>query len=121
MFLIAWIPALFTMISSALAGLSIWGWTWLLTVLPFLISKIFGFIGIGLLAYVGLDIAIDAIETAIFAQFDNIGTDLLSILKIMGLLTGVKIMFGAMSGVIALKIAAQFRKVVFKSGGSLTA
>jgi hypothetical protein len=86
---------------------------WIMLILPFALTRILALVGFGLVGYTGFDLAITGIESYMFSAYDNIGTDLVQMLNLMGVLTGFKIIFGAMSGVITLKIASAATKIAF--------
>jgi hypothetical protein len=92
--------------------------TWIMLILPFALTRILALLGFGLVGYTGFDLAIDGIETYVFSAYDSIGTDLVQMLNMMGFLTGLKILFGAMSGVITLKIASAATKIAFGRSGA---
>jgi hypothetical protein len=85
-------------------------WYFAIFILPYLAAKLLALFGIGMLGFTGLDLAIDAIQAHIIGTYDGLPSDLLQMLNIMGLLTGIKILFGAMSGVISLKLLAAATK-----------
>lgn len=96
-------------------GLLIKVWTFIVFILPFFLTKIIGLLGLGLVGYTGVDFAIDALFLAVTNAYDSIGTDLLIMLNILGIFTGFKIIFAAMSAVLSLKLINAARKLTFKS------
>jgi hypothetical protein len=92
--------------------------TWIMLILPFALTRLLALLGFGLVGYTGFDLAIDGIETYVFSAYDSIGTDLIQLLNMMGFLTGLKILFGSMSGVITLKIASAATKIAFGRSGA---
>jgi hypothetical protein len=96
-------------------GIFIRIWTYLVFILPFFLTKIIGFLGIGLIGYTGMDFVIDAVFVAVTNAYDSIGTDLLIMLNLLGIFTGFKIIFAAMSAVLSIKLLNSVRKLSFKS------
>lgn len=96
-------------------------WAFIIFALPWVVEKVLKLLGIGVVTYIGLDVAITQIETYVFNRFDNLGTDLLAIMLLLKLDVGLKIMFSAMAMALTVKAAAGAKRVVMGQGGSLTA
>jgi hypothetical protein len=96
-------------------------WTFLLFALPWLIEKSLKLLAIGFVSYQGFDFLLDRLSSFIFSKFDNLFTDLYSILVILKVDAGIAMLFSAMSIALTIKIATQGSKMIFKSKGSLEA
>ena len=70
-------------------------WTFILFVLPSLLKFLFGFLGIGVLAFVAFDLLIDDLTAQIFSNFNNVATDALLILQIANVDTAISIILAS--------------------------
>jgi hypothetical protein len=94
-------------------------WAFILFALPILLKKILGYFGIGLVSFVGFNFLINKLSDFVFARFNSLPSDLLSILLLMKADIGLSILFSSMSVAIAIKIAT--RSVSVAKTGSMTA
>lgn len=99
-------------------------WTLVISLIPWVISKVFRAIGFGFVTYVGLTVGLDKAEEFIFARFDNLGTELYQILAIAGFPQGIKILFAAFAVALVLKNAGtgdRVRRPIWKKPGPFEA
>lgn len=60
-----------------------------------MVVKVLAALGIGFATYTGADLLISSAETYVLNQFDNLPTDAYEILAMMGVITGIKMLFAA--------------------------
>lgn len=99
-------------------------WSIIISVIPWIISKLMKAIGFGLVTYLGLGLVLDQAESYVFDRFNNIGSDLFQILSIAGVDQGIKILFSCFAAALILKTAGTggtVRKPVWKKPGPFEA
>lgn len=99
-------------------------WSVIVSVIPWIISKLLRAIGFGVLIYTGMSLVLDQAESYIFDNFNNIGSDLFQILSIAGVDQGIAILFSCFAAALALKSAGtggRVRKGVWKKPGPFEA
>lgn len=96
-------------------------WAFILFALPWVIEKVLILLGIGFVSYQGFDFILDQLSDFIFSRFDNLVSDLYSILVILKLDVGIAILFSAMSIALSIKLMAAGSKLIFKSKGTFEA
>lgn len=65
-------------------------------------------LGIGFISYKGLDLALGYFKNQLLGSFNNLSTDLMQLVGLLGLGQGLAIIFGAYAALIALQQAKSF-------------
>lgn len=81
-------------------------WGMIISVIPWVISKVFRAIGLGFVTYIGITVALDQAEQFIFSKYNNIGGELFQVLSLAGVGQGMAILFSAFSAALVLKMAS---------------
>lgn len=89
-------------------------WAFILFALPIVLEKAIKLLGIGVVSYAGIDLAIDELSEFLLTKFNGLPADLLQIFLIMKVDAGFKIVLTAMSIAISFKLAQSSTKLVFK-------
>lgn len=97
-------------------------WSLIISVIPWVVSKVMKAIGLGFVTYIGITVALDQAETFIFDKFNNIGGELYQVLSLAGVGQGIAILFSCFSAALVLKMASatqdKQRRAVWKKPGS---
>lgn len=96
-------------------------WAFILFALPWIIEKVIVLLGVGLVSYTGFDFVFSQIESFITTRYDNLGTDLLPFLNLLGLDVGINIVMSSMAAVLAYKATVGTRKLLVKKSSVLEA
>ena len=70
-------------------------WGFIVSVLPKIIFEVLKMLGIGLVTFTGVKLAISELESWVFGQFQGISSDVFSLLVILGIDTGIAMVFSA--------------------------
>lgn len=82
--------------------------------LPFIIFSAIKLLGITLITFTGLDLLTDAISDYIVSSFNNLGSDIVAILKIAGFLDAINILIAGWAAQIQLRqILGAFSQLKF--------
>lgn len=105
--------ALLQPIATLAAGF--WGGlkTFVIASIPYLLEKVVGLFGVGVVTYYGFDIAINQLETWVFNNFDNVASDMFSIMVIAGIPDGFKVVFAAAAAVFVISAV---QRVILRKG-----
>lgn len=85
---------------------------------PSVVGTVIKLLGIGLISYVGFDLVISNLSDFLFEGFNSLPIDLLQILKLMRVDTGLNILFAAMSVSISIKLFFSSTKMVWRKSQS---
>ena len=92
-------------------------WGFIVAALPRLIGLIFLALGVSLVTYTGLDLAVTQLESSVTNLYNGIPSDMLSVLNLMGISTGLKILFSSYAFSMTIKTVSGATKR-FKMGSS---
>jgi len=93
-------------------------WSMVLSVIPYIVIYVVRGLGFGLVAYIGVSVVLDQAESFVFSKFDGLGSSLYSIMSILGIPLGMKIIFSAFGVAIAIKTAVAPAHPVWRKPGS---
>ena len=77
--------------------------TWLGLSIPAIVWKVLSAMGIGYVAYTGVDFLVTAAETFLYAQLGQMSGDVLSILNLAGMDVGIRMILAAATTAISIK------------------
>lgn len=93
-------------------------WVFILAITPIALNKIIKLLGIGVISYVGIDIAIDGLSEFLINKLNGLPSDMLQIFLIMKIDAGFKIVFTAMTIAISFKLMHQSTRLIWNKPGS---
>lgn len=97
-----------------------WGviWSFISVLIVPVAQMIIKALGFSVVSYVGFQIIIDQMQNYLFQHYDNLPTNLLKILDLMGVHSALGIMFSTMVGIATYKSAVAATGTVWKKPGS---
>ncbi|MEM1188116.1 MAG: DUF2523 domain-containing protein [Pseudomonadota bacterium] len=78
---------------------------WLIAVIPGVVARVLGALGIGYIGFSGLNLVSDQIGAFLRAQFGGLPGDMISILNLMGVGTGIEMLISGVIAFFAIKVA----------------
>jgi cell division protein FtsX len=82
--------------------------------LPFIVISLIKFLGVSLITYAAVSVTTDAISGHIISNFNNIGGNVLAILKIAGFLDAINVLLAGWAAQVQLRqILGSFSKLKF--------
>ncbi|MEM8493536.1 MAG: DUF2523 family protein [Pseudomonadota bacterium] len=78
---------------------------WLIAAVPGIVARILATLGIGFVAFSGLNLISDQIGVFLRGQLSGLPADMLSILNLMGVGTGIEMLIAGISVFFVIKIA----------------
>ncbi|WP_211831176.1 DUF2523 domain-containing protein [Kistimonas asteriae] len=96
---------------------AVFGWGFLISVIPTIIGHVLKGVGFGLVAFTGSTIAINYLEEWVFNKFDGLAVDVFQILVIMNLDTGITMVFSAMTLRITMMSSVSAVRAVWRKPG----
>lgn len=93
-------------------------WVFVLAITPIALEKIIKLLGIGIVSYAGIDVAIDELSEFVLTKFNGLPSDMLQIFLIMKIDAGFKIVLTSMTIAISFKLMHQSSKLVWNKPGS---
>lgn len=97
-------------------------WSNLALFIAFMIPNILGVVikllGIGVVSFIGFNVVITGIKAFVVSRYQGIPSDLLQILSLMKVDTGIALVFAAMSIALTIKMTTKATTVVWRKPGS---
>lgn len=93
-------------------------WVFVLAITPIALEKIIKLLGIGVVSYAGIDVAIDELSEFVLTKFNGLPSDMLQIFLIMKIDAGFKIVLTSMTIAMSFKLMHQSSKLVWNKPGS---
>jgi len=90
-------------------------WSAFAAVLPSLVGRVLLALGIGAVAYTGLDILVNQGEQLILDQLNAGGADVYGLLRYLGVVAAIKMHTATMLSIVAILMAEKSLKVVAKT------
>jgi len=75
---------------------------WLAAALPAIVWKILKILGIGIIAYAGIDVALDALETWIISSFSGLPVIVITVLQKTGIDKAIQVIFATYAAVLVV-------------------
>lgn len=103
-------PVILAFFGQFFGNLTIWFWTSLIAIIPYLVKYVLVALGLGVVTYIGVDYVLDVGLNLLSDRYEQVPGELSEILTLMGIPDAIATITAAATSSVAIKATAGFTR-----------